>query len=113
MNFDDFVNSLSEEEKQKLMQGLMEASKKPPVKIKARDLPSRGKIMRQRLHQIAELVTPELIARWKQDSEKTLFFEREVLDVLDIPITLTNNPKMYDLYQNHFEDIIEIIEEQI
>lgn len=41
MNFDDFVNSLSDEQKQKLMQGLMEASEKPPVKIKARDLPSR------------------------------------------------------------------------
>ena len=102
MNFDDFVNSLSEEDKQKLMQGLMEAAKKPPVKIKARDLPSR-----KRLNQIADLVTPELIARWKQDSEKTLFFEREVIEVLDIPITLTNNPKIYDLYQNHFEDIIE------
>ncbi len=41
MNFDDFINSLSDEQKQKLMQGLMEAAKKPPVKIKARDLPSR------------------------------------------------------------------------
>jgi hypothetical protein len=84
MNFDDFINSLSDEQKQKLMQGLscisnelkeqghkfqtmtwkrfnqllvsdgeahalnelgkrwlMEAAEKPPVKIKARDLPSR------------------------------------------------------------------------
>ena len=40
-DFDDFINSLSDEQKQKLMQGLMEAAKKPPVKIKARDLPSR------------------------------------------------------------------------
>ncbi len=61
----------------------------------------------QRLNQIADLVTPELIARWKQDSEKTLFFEQEVLEVLDIPITLTDNPTIYDLYQNHFEDTIE------
>lgn len=41
MNFDDFVNSLSDEQKQKLMQGLVEAAEKPPVKIKTRDLPSR------------------------------------------------------------------------
>lgn len=40
-DFDDFINSLSDEQKQKLMQGLMEAAEKPPVKIKARDLPSR------------------------------------------------------------------------
>lgn len=48
INFDElwmvlnyWVNSLSDEQKQKLMQGLMEASERPPVKIKARDLPSR------------------------------------------------------------------------
>ena len=41
INFDDWVDSLSDEQKQKLMQGLMEAAEKPPVKIKARDLPSR------------------------------------------------------------------------
>ncbi len=41
MNFDDFVNSLSDEQKAKLMQGLMEASEREPVKVKARDLPSR------------------------------------------------------------------------
>ncbi len=64
-------------------------------------------MINQRLNQIADLVTPELIARWKQDSEKTLFFEQEVLEVLDIPITLTDNPTIYDLYQNHFEDTIE------
>ncbi len=64
-------------------------------------------MINQRLNQIANLVTPELIARWMQDSEKTLFFEQEVLEVLDIPITLTDNPTIYDLYQNHFEDTIE------
>lgn len=41
MNFDDFVGSLSDEQKQKLMEGLMEASERPPVKVKTRDLPSR------------------------------------------------------------------------
>jgi hypothetical protein len=41
MNFDDFVNSLSDEQKQKLMQGLMEASEREPVKVKTRDLPTR------------------------------------------------------------------------
>ena len=48
MNFDDFVDSLSDEQKQKLMQGLMEASEKEtnllsvsPVKVNVRDLPSK------------------------------------------------------------------------
>ena len=41
MNFDDFVNSLSDEQKQKLMQGLMEAAERPPVEVKTRDLPTR------------------------------------------------------------------------
>ena len=41
MNFDDFVNSLSDEQKQKLMQGLMGALEQEPVQVKTRDLPTR------------------------------------------------------------------------
>ena len=35
------LESLTDEQKAQLVQGLMEASEKPPVKIKARDLPTR------------------------------------------------------------------------
>ena len=40
-DFDAFLASLSDEQKAKLMQGLMEASEKPPAQVPTRDLPSR------------------------------------------------------------------------
>jgi hypothetical protein len=59
MNFDDFVNSLSDEQKQKLMQGLTEASEKEPVKVNARDLPSEKSQLEDQEQEEAVSSTPK------------------------------------------------------
>ena len=61
----------------------------------------------ERMKQIENLVTLELAQRWEKDSEPTLFFETEVLEVLGVNITLSTNPLTFNLYEEHFENICE------
>ncbi len=52
----------------------------------------------ERMKQIENLVTLELAQRWEKSPEQTLFFEVEVLEVLDVNITLSTDPFTFNLY---------------
>ena len=78
MNFDDFVNSLSDEQKQKLMQGLMEAAEKPPVKVKARDLPSRKSKDQKQEEKVSSTPKKNVTEDFKMIREKNTLEKRKI-----------------------------------
>ena len=62
-----------------------------------------------RCEKITNLTTLNLAKGWLASAEPTMFFESEVLDVLDINLTLTNSPESYQVLQDHFEDECEAL----
>jgi len=56
---------------------------------------------------ILDFVTLEIAKKWKSEFEKILFFEYEVVQTLDLNISMRRTPNEYETLLNYFEDLCE------